>query len=100
MDILDVLLDENNREPVTLADERGRAITFKQVAVIPYNEKIYCILKPLENIDGVADDDAIVFRVDENDDGDNIICVERSESIALTIFEQYYDLVEEFRGKK
>lgn len=97
MDILDVLLDENNREPVTLADESGRAITFEQVAVIPYNGKIYCVLKPFDHIDGVADDEAIVFRVDENDDGDNIICVERSESIALTIFEQYYDLLEEKR---
>lgn len=100
MDILDILLDRDNREPVTLADERGRAITFEQVAVIPYNGKIYCVLKPIDCIDGVADDEAIVFRVDENEDGYNIICLERNESIALTIFERYYDLLEECDGKK
>ena len=100
MDILDILLDEDNCEPVTLADENGNAITFEQVAVIPYNSKIYCVLKPLDHICGVADDEAIVFRVDENENGENIVCVEKSESIALTIFEHYYDLLEECDGKK
>ena len=35
MDILDILLDEDNRDPITLVDADGRAIDFEQVAVIP-----------------------------------------------------------------
>lgn len=100
MDILDILLDEDNREPIALWDEDNRAIDFEQVAVIPYDNKIYCVLKPIDKIKGVGDDEALVFRVDENEEGDTIICVEENESIAITIFEQYYDLLEECTEKK
>lgn len=100
MDTLEMLLDEDNSEPVTLWDENNKEMRFEQVAVIPYDYKIYCILKPIDKIDGVADDEALVFRVDENEDGDTIICVEENEDMAVTIFDQYCDLLEESAKKK
>lgn len=36
IDLLDVLLDQDNKEPIVLVDENGRQLTFEQVAVIPY----------------------------------------------------------------
>lgn len=36
VDIIDVLLDEDNKDPIVLMDEKGRQLTFEQVAVIPY----------------------------------------------------------------
>ena len=33
-DILDILLDEDNRDPIVLVDEKGRRIAFEQVAII------------------------------------------------------------------
>lgn len=100
MDILDVLLDEDNHDPITLVDTDGRAIDFEQVAVIPFetkngNRNLYCVLKPLNPIKGVADDEAIVFRVDLDEEGDFIIRVEEDESTAISVFEKYYDLLEE-----
>ena len=105
MDILDILLDEDNCDPITLVDADGRAIDFEQVAVIPFEDKhgnrnLYCILKPLDPIKGVADDEAIVFRVDWNENGDSIICVEEDESTAISVFERYYDLLEENAKKE
>ena len=49
-DILDVILDENNTEPIILEDDKGNRLSFEQVAVIPYNEKVYVILKPIDKI--------------------------------------------------
>ena len=46
LDLLDILLDENNDEPISLFDEDDREVKFEQVAVIPDNDKIYAILKP------------------------------------------------------
>ena len=46
-DILDVILDENNTDALILQNEQGRQIRFEQVAVIPYNEKIYVIFSVL-----------------------------------------------------
>ena len=101
VDLIDVLLDEKNTAPIYMVDENGRQLKFDQVAVIPYGEdELYCILKPITKIEGVADDEAIVFRVEEDKDGNAILRVEENEEIAISIFDQYYNLVEEAEAEK
>lgn len=99
VDLLDVLLDENNREPIVFQDENGRKLAFEQVAVIPYEvrkqARLYCVLKPIDKIDGVNDNEAIVFLVDKDDKGNSVIKVEDDEEIAIAVFDKYYDLLEE-----
>jgi len=68
VDLLDVLLDENNKAPIYMYDDKGNQLEFEQVAVIPYGEDdLYCILKPITKIEGVKDDEAIVFLVTEDE---------------------------------
>lgn len=96
VDLLDVLLDENNTAPIYMYDSNGNQLQFEQVAVIPYGEDdLYCILKPITKIPGVKDDEAIVFLVDEDENGEAILKVEGREEIAISVFDQYYNLVEE-----
>ena len=49
--ILDILLDEDNEDPITLYDENDKAIQFDQVAIIPMDEKLYAILKPIDEME-------------------------------------------------
>lgn len=93
-DILDVILDENNTDALILQNEQGRQIRFEQVAVIPYNEKIYVILKPIDKIEGVEDDQAIVFLADETK-RPTVLIPENDEKTAVKVFDEYYNLVEE-----
>ncbi len=96
VDLLDVLLNEENTAPIFMFDEKGKQLKFDQVAVIPYGEEqLYCILKPISKIEGVKDDEAIVFEVVEDDKGEAILKVEEKEDVAISIFEEYYNLVEE-----
>ena len=95
VDLLDILLDENNREPIVLIDDTGRRVSFEQVAIIPYNEQLYCVLKPIDKIENVADDEAIVFFVDEDEEGHTILRAETNEETAINVFDEYYTLVEE-----
>lgn len=95
LDILDILLDEDNEEPITLYDENSKPIKFDQVAVIPLDEKLYAILKPIDEIPGVADDEAIVFAVNENDAGETTLIVETDEPVAMRVFDEYYRLLDE-----
>lgn len=96
LDLLEVLLDPDNTDDLILSDGQGQEITFMQIAVIPHAfdgcEKVYCILKPLEKMDDVADDDAFVFRVDETDNGSCLVS-ESDELKAKEIFDIYYDLM-------
>lgn len=97
--ILDILLDAENREPVTLWDGDDRKITFEQVAVIPHDGKIYCVMKPLEHLDGVADDEALVLYVDIYRN-EVTLNVELNQLKAIEVFEKYYDLLEKSALKK
>lgn len=99
VDILDVLLDQDNKDPIVLVDEAGKQLTFEQVAVIPYEvrkeKRLYCVLKPLDKIEGIGDDEAIVFVVDQDKDGNSVIKVEEDEEVAIAVFDKYYDPLEE-----
>lgn len=92
-DIIDVLLDEENKEPIVLSDGSGKKISFEQIAVIPHDDKLYCVLKPIDHIDNVEEDEAIVFYVDESKEPP-VLMVETDELKAIEVFEEYYDLID------
>lgn len=100
VDILDILLDEDNKDPIILLDGNGRRLTFEQIAVIPYNEKVYCVLKPVDKIENVQDDEAIVFYVEEREGQDPVLMVETDEKTAISVFDEYYNLLDEADAKK
>ncbi len=98
-DLLDVLLDKDNCDPITLMDDNGKTMEFEQVCVIPYDvkekdRKLYVVLKPIDHIDGVADDEAIVFRAECDAQGNTVLALEDDESVAIDVFNIYYDLLE------
>lgn len=98
-DIIDILLDEENKEPIVLVDQNGRKLSFEQIAVIPHNDKIYCVLKPIDKIENVQDDEAIVFYVDEKEGQEPALMVETDEKVAMDVFEEYYNLLDEADAK-
>lgn len=102
MDLLEVLLDEDNREPIILMDEKGRMIEFEQVAVVPdhENEQLHVVLKPITEIEGIGDDEAIVFLVDFDEENNAVLRIEECEEVAIKVFEKYYELLEEARQKQ
>lgn len=93
-DVLDIILDPENSDPIVLQDDQGKKITFEQVAVVPYDGKIYVVLKPVDKIQGVKEDEAIVFLCDETTKP-TTLRPESDQEIAVKIFDEYYNLVEE-----
>lgn len=99
VDIVDILLDEDNEEPITLYDENDKAVKFDQVAVIPLDDKLYAILKPIDEMEGVADDEAIVFAVKQDKNGESILEIETDEPTAIKVFDEYYNLLDKQENK-
>lgn len=89
---IELLLDENNTENLKLYDENNKETEFEQVAVIPLNEKVYAILKPVTKIVGVNDDEALVFAIEEIDDEDCLVIVD-DEKVVDDVFKEYYELL-------
>lgn len=102
-DLLDILLDQDNHEPIVLMDDDGKEVAFEQVAIIPHDvdgaKKLYAILKPLDKMEGINDDEAIVFFVDEDDEGNTLLRVEEDETTAIEVFDEYYKLLKAANGE-
>ncbi len=98
--VIDVLLDENNKDPLVLVDGKGKQLSFEQIAVIPFKEKLYCVLKPIDKIENVNDDEAIVFYVHEEAGKEPVLMVETDEKTAMDVFEEYYNLLDEEEKKE
>jgi uncharacterized protein YrzB (UPF0473 family) len=94
---IDALLDENNTEPIILFDENNKETEFEQVCVIPLENSngrmtIYAILKPVTEIVGLNDDEALVFKVEEIEDEDCLV-IEDDDEMVNKVFDAYYDLL-------
>ena len=91
---IDMLLDENNTENIKLYNEENQEVEFEQIALVPIENKTYAILKPAQTMEGVADDEALVFVIDEIDDEDCLVIVE-DDAVVDQVFEEYYKMLKE-----
>ena len=92
--LLDLLLDQDNTTPIVMC-LGNKVIAFEQVAVIPLDDVLYCILTPVEPLEGVAEDEAIVFRVDVDEKGEATLEVESDKDTAVAVFDRYYEMLDE-----
>lgn len=90
--LVDLLLDPDCETPIKLMDEKGEELSFDQIAVIPVDDKLYAILKPITKIEGVADDEALVFEIDVEEDT-IVVCYDFD--IVDKVFDGYYKLLNE-----
>ena len=93
-DILDILCDENNTDPIVLYSEKGEAIAFEQIAVIPLENRLFAILKPVDALAGMAEDEALVFALAERDGG-TALELQEDDSVIDAVFAEYYALLDE-----
>jgi hypothetical protein len=90
--LVDILLDDDNCENITVTSDDGTKTEFEQVAIIPIEENVYALLHPITKMDGVSEDQALVFLIDEENDR---ITLEQDDDIVDEVFEEYYELLEE-----
>ena len=95
MDVLSILLDPNNNEPIILTDEDGQDIPFKVVAVVNIDDCIHTILYPSVPIEGIDDDMAFVFRCVILGEGESTLELVDDEVIIARVFMRYRELLEE-----
>lgn len=99
-DIVDILLDQENDDPIVLVNRYGRKVSFKKIALIPLEDKLYCLLKPIDKLDNVGDDECIVFYVEEEEGKEPVLMVETDERKARMAYDKYCQLLDEQEGKK
>lgn len=97
MGAIDQIFDENNTDPVVLYNENGDAVSFEQIALIPINGQVYVILKPVQPMEGVGEDEGFVFEITEID-GEELIVIVEDFAIIDKVFDEYEAMLEEANG--
>jgi len=90
---------ENEDDIVTLLSSDGEEIDFVEIAGIAHKGKFYAILQPVELLEGMDDDEALVFRVSRKPDGSDNFEIELDDEIIEAVFEEYNRLLDEQVGK-
>ena len=85
--------DEEN--VITLVTSEGEEVDFIEVAGIAYNGNFYAILQPVELLDGMENDEALVFKVQRGKDGEDNFTIELDDSVIDAVFEEYNRLLDE-----
>lgn len=91
--IIDILLDEDNDDNIILYDEDDQPNEFEQVALVPLNGKVYAILKPINCMEDVGADEAVVFCIEEFE-GEYMLFPEQDDAVGEAVFNEYYSLLE------
>ena len=92
---IDALFDPNNDELIVLFNEKGEEMPFEQVALIPLEKKVYAILKPARPIEGVGENEGIVFAIELNSRGEEYLALVTDDKTIDAVFEVYDSLCEE-----
>lgn len=96
---IEAILDTEDNSSIILFDEKDNEIEFEQIAVIPGKKCVYTVLKPVVLMEGVKDDEALVFILEEDANGEDTISVVTDEKIIEKVFKDYYKLLDEDEGK-
>ena len=92
-------MEEDDDDVVTLLSANGEEIDFVEIAGIAYQGGFYAILQPVELLDGMDEDEALVFKVSRGKDGEDKFEIELDDAVIDAVFEEYNKLLDEAEGK-
>ncbi len=78
---------------VTLVSAGGEEIDFEEVAGVALKRGYYAILKPVELLAGMEEDEAMVFEVDRSDPDVERYTVVLDDEIIDKVFDEYYEML-------
>ena len=87
--------EEQEDDIVTLLSANGEEIDFVEIAGIAYKGHFYAILQPVELLDGMEEDEALVFKVSRGEDGEDKFEIELDDEIIDAVFAEYNRLLDE-----
>ena len=79
---------------VTLLNAEGEEIDFVEIAGIAHKGEFYAILQPVELLEGMADDEALVFLVTRDSDGNDKFEICLDDDIIDAVFTEYNRLLD------
>ena len=80
---------------VELTTEDGKKLKFYFVGTIEYKGKMYSAFEPAEQIDGIEDDDLIIFELSGDDEETADLIPVEDDALLDEVFEEFCRVLEE-----
>lgn len=87
--------EDDDDDIVTLIGANGQEIDFIEIAGIAHKGNYYAILQPVELVEGMENDEALVFKVNRDKDGEDKFEIELDDEIIDAVFAEYNKLLDE-----
>lgn len=84
---------DNQEDIVSLIDDKGNEIDFEVIASLSFKENDYAILMPID----AEDDAAYIFRIDNDDNGEEVLVPIENDDEFDEVREEYERLMQEER---
>ena len=91
-------MSTENDDIITLTTADGEEINFIEVAGIAYNGKFYSSLAREEPLEGMDDDEALVFEVTRGANDEDSFSIVTDDDILDAVFAEYNRLLDEGEG--
>lgn len=92
---LEEILDDENEEIITLLNDDNEEVDFYHIATIDYKEDWYIFLQPVEEMEGVSEDEVIIFRLGVDAEGNDSFEPVEDEAVLQAVFTEFEKMMEE-----
>ena len=86
------MLNEEESEIIELIDDDGKVIKFRLLDVTEYKGEKYTLLLAAEPSDEIADDEVVIFRLNENEE---VLEPIEDEALLEEVFEFYQSEIDD-----
>ncbi|MBR5986108.1 MAG: DUF1292 domain-containing protein, partial [Clostridia bacterium] len=88
-------LNMEQDDVVVLLDENDNECRFVHLMTLEYEGRSYVVLAPAEEMDDIAQDEAVVLRIDTDDEGNDVYASIEDEDELEKVFERYLEIAGE-----
>jgi len=83
---------------IELVDESGNNVKFDLVMTFDYEGKRYAALLPVDNVEGVGDDEVVLLEVVKDKNGENFVSIDNPVMLD-EVFNEFIELFDEMADK-
>ncbi len=80
---------------VVLTTDDGVEHNFYHVATVDYKNEWYVFFQPAEEIPDIDDDEVVIFRLEEDENGEDLFVPIEDENLLNEVYEEYVRMAEE-----
>ena len=89
-------MDEDDDIIVLYNEERDTYEEFYHLATLDVDEKWYVVLKPVEKLPDIEDDEVLIYEIRESDSGEDIFAAIEDEEVLDKVFNTFVEEVEKY----